>query len=184
VYQLYCALTKHKRLQVSWKKPEHFEADCDISVHTYRCVCAASLCCVGPEPWEIMTVLVQSHSSPACVNSSSFHDATAPSGPGSPLCQAFTTLRITTLGRTPLDKWSALRRDLYLTTHNIHKRQTSKPLAGFKPTIPASEQPQTHNLGMCELAFRISITHSSLYNRTWRMMNYTVPSVLVLFGRL
>jgi hypothetical protein len=30
----------------------------------------------------------------------------------------------TTLGRTPLDKWSAWRRDLYLTTHNNHKRQT------------------------------------------------------------
>jgi hypothetical protein len=32
-----------------------------------------------------------------------------------------------TLGRTPLDKWSARRRDLYLTTHNTHKRETSMP---------------------------------------------------------
>jgi len=28
-------------------------------------------------------------------------------------------------GRTPLHDWSASRRDLYLTTHNSHKRQTS-----------------------------------------------------------
>ena len=35
------------------------------------------------------------------------------------------TLRHTTLSRTPLDEWSALRRDLYLTTNNIHKRQKS-----------------------------------------------------------
>jgi hypothetical protein len=32
------------------------------------------------------------------------------------------TLRPTTLGRTPLDECSARRRDLYLTTYNIHKR--------------------------------------------------------------
>jgi hypothetical protein len=49
----------------------------------------------------------------------------------------------TTLGRTPLDKCSAQRRDLYLTTHNTHKRQISMPPAGFKPTIPESERPQT-----------------------------------------
>ena len=32
------------------------------------------------------------------------------------------TQRRTTVGRTPLDEWSALRRDLYLTTHNTHNR--------------------------------------------------------------
>jgi len=45
----------------------------------------------------------------------------------------------TTLGKTPLDEWSARRRDLYLTTHNTHNRQTSMSPAGFEPTIPASE---------------------------------------------
>jgi hypothetical protein len=49
-----------------------------------------------------------------------------------------------TIGRTPPDEWSARRRDLYLTTHNTHKRQTSIPMAGFEPTIPASERPQNH----------------------------------------
>jgi len=40
--------------------------------------------------------------------------------------------RRTTDGRTPLDEWSARRRDLYLTTHNTHNRQTSMPLVGFE----------------------------------------------------
>jgi hypothetical protein len=75
------------------------------------------------------------------------HGSTAPSGPEPPHYRGFTiTLRHTTVGRTPLDKWSAWRRDLYLTTHNTHKRQTSMPPAGFETIIPASEQPQTHAL--------------------------------------
>jgi hypothetical protein len=32
------------------------------------------------------------------------------------------------------------------TRHNTHKRQATMPLAGFEPTIPASERPQTHAL--------------------------------------
>jgi hypothetical protein len=68
--------------------------------------------------------------------------ATAPSGPGSPHYRSFTiTLRNTTVGRIPLDEWSTRRRDLYLTTHNTHKRQTSMPPAGLEPAIPASERP-------------------------------------------
>jgi len=56
------------------------------------------------------------------------------------------TQRCTTVGSIPLDEWSARRRDLYLTTHNTHNRQTSMPPVGFKPTISAGERPQTHAL--------------------------------------
>jgi hypothetical protein len=56
------------------------------------------------------------------------------------------TLRHTTVGRTPLDEWSARRTDLYLTTHNTHNRQTSIPPVGFKTTISAGERPQTYAL--------------------------------------
>ena len=56
------------------------------------------------------------------------------------------TQRRITVGRTPLDEWSARRRDLYLTTHNTHNRQTSMPPVGFEPTISASERPQTYAL--------------------------------------
>jgi hypothetical protein len=47
-----------------------------------------------------------------------------------------------TVGRTPLDEWSARRRDLYLTTHNTHNRQTSMSPVGFEPTISAGERSQ------------------------------------------
>ena len=56
------------------------------------------------------------------------------------------TQRCTTVGRTPLDEWSARCRDLYLTTHNTHNRQTSMPPMGFEPTISAGEQLQTYAL--------------------------------------
>jgi hypothetical protein len=51
------------------------------------------------------------------------------------------SLRRRTLGGTP-DERSVRPRDLYLTVHNTHKRQTSMLRAGFEPAIPASEQPQ------------------------------------------
>jgi hypothetical protein len=64
-----------------------------------------------------------------------------------PILEVFNhTQRSSTVGRTSLDEWLARRRDLYLTTHNTHKRQTSMSLAGFEPTIAAGERPQTHAL--------------------------------------
>jgi hypothetical protein len=55
----------------------------------------------------------------------------------------YITQRRATVGRTPLDEWSACRRDLYLTTHNTHDkhpctRWNSKPqsqqTSGRRPT--------------------------------------------------
>jgi len=40
-------------------------------------------------------------------------------------------------------RWSAGRRDLYLTTRNTKMGQTSMLPQGFEPAIPASERPQT-----------------------------------------
>jgi len=54
--------------------------------------------------------------------------------------------RRATVGRTPLDEWSVRRRDLYLTTHNTHNRQTSMLPVVFEPTIAAGERPQTYAL--------------------------------------
>ena len=54
--------------------------------------------------------------------------------------------RRATVCRTPLDEWSVRRRDLYLTTHNTHNRQTSMSPVGFEPTISAGERPQTYAL--------------------------------------
>ena len=68
-----------------------------------------------------------------------------PSGPGPPHSQGILdhTQRRNTVSWTPLGEWSARRRDLYLTTHNTHNRQTSMPPVGFEPTISARETPQT-----------------------------------------
>ena len=51
-----------------------------------------------------------------------------------------------TVGGTPLDEWSARRRDLYLTTHDTHNRQISMPPMGFEPKISAGERPVAAHL--------------------------------------
>jgi hypothetical protein len=56
------------------------------------------------------------------------------------------TQRRATIGRTPLDEWSACRRDLYLTTHNSYNKQTSILPARFKPAVSAGERPHTYAL--------------------------------------
>jgi hypothetical protein len=53
--------------------------------------------------------------------------------------------RRTTIGKTPLDEWSARRRDLYLT-NNTQNRKTSMPPVGFESTISAGERPHTYTL--------------------------------------
>jgi len=90
-----------------------------------------------------------------------FHGATAPIEPGSIYYRGFTI----TLSRTSLDECSTQNRDLYLTIHNTHKRQTSMPLVGFEPTIPASEWQQIHALDCLDT--RISrLYYSTLYYTT------------------
>ena len=56
------------------------------------------------------------------------------------------TQRRSTVGRTPLDEWSARHRDLYLTTHDTHNRQIYMPPVGFEPTISAGERPAAARL--------------------------------------
>ena len=70
-----------------------------------------------------------------------------PNGPRPPHYRGLIiTLKHITKGRTSLDEWLVQRRNLYLTSHHIHNRQTFMPPAGFEPTIPGSERPQTHAL--------------------------------------
>ena len=68
-----------------------------------------------------------------------------------------------TVSGTPLDKWSARCRDLYLTTHNAHNRETAMSPAGFEPTILTGEQLQTYALeGMATVTAPIMI-HTYCY---------------------
>jgi len=59
------------------------------------------------------------------------------------------SFRHTALGPTRLDGWSARHRDVYLTTHNIRKEQTSTHLATVEPTIPARQLLHLRRLRPC-----------------------------------
>jgi hypothetical protein len=133
---------------------------------------------VYPESYSIIYLLNQFLS---CLFS---NGATAPSGPRLPHYRGFTIthFRHTTLGRTPLDVWSARRRDLYLTTHNTHNRQASMPPAGFEPTISASEQPQTHALNRA--ATEIGQILSALVKFSSRQFFHFLISYVLLFVQM
>ena len=64
------------------------------------------------------------------------------------------------VGRTPLNELSVCRRDLYLTTHNTHNTQTSKPWVGFEPTITAGERPRTYALDHAATGTGISYAYT------------------------
>jgi len=81
------------------------------------------------------------------------------------------TMTHITVDRTPLYEWSVRRRDLYLTTHNTHNRQTSMPLVGFEPTISAGKQPHAHALEHTATGTGILVTTpASIY------FNFTIKS--------
>jgi hypothetical protein len=97
----------------------------------------------------------------------SFQGATAPSGPGPPHYRgSTTTFRDTTVGRTPLDEWSARWRDLCLTTLTTDRHLY--PPVGFEPTIPANEWPQTHALDRADTGIgwdhNIKVNLKNMYN--------------------
>ena len=81
----------------------------------------------------------------------------------------------TKVGRTPLDEWSVCRRDLYLTTHKTHKRQTTMPRGSIRTHNPnklAAADPRLRPRGHRDrlqimycwpidlLPFRISLHHA------------------------
>jgi hypothetical protein len=61
-------------------------------------------------------------------------------------------------------------KNLYLTKHNTHNRQTSMLPAGFEPAIPASERPQTHDLH-CEATGK-ECSYSYIYSWFGRIILY------------
>ena len=98
----------------------------------------------------------------------------------------------TTLGRTPLDEWSARSRDFYLTTHNTHKRRTSKfsdiilienfvknPL--FDLTV-RMERELTHAVSIVALQCSISVQDRKVRQRLVFMGNANRSSVVGIRG--
>ena len=90
------------------------------------------------------------------------------------------TRRRSTVGRTPLDAWSARRRDLYLTTHDTHNRQISMPPVGFEPTISAGEQPQANHSsrGVLPTVLRRRLWSRNIKNRHYIYI-YDISSLRV-----
>jgi hypothetical protein len=124
------------------------------------------------------------------------------SGSRPPHCSGFEiTLRHTALGRTPLDEWSARRREVYVTSNNTHKKQATVPPAGFEPTVPPRERLQTHTLdrvanGTGEFNYRssnLSVRRPALFislslkihkfrNRKWQYCTVWVQQRQRLYG--
>jgi hypothetical protein len=103
--------------------------------------------------------------------------ATAPGGLGPPHYRGFTiTLRHTTLGRTPLDEWSARRTDLYLTRHNTHKRQTSMPR---RVSNPQSQQAIARWLGLASFIYCVKRSISKI--RTLNCISGTHATLFTTF---
>ena len=84
------------------------------------------------------------------------------------------TQRRSTVGRTPLDEWSAWHRDLYLKTHNTYNRQTSMPPVGFEPTISAGGRPQTYALDCVATGTVRSKTDYQSIIKCWLKLGETI----------
>ena len=98
--------------------------------------------------------------------------ATAPSGPGPPHYRGFAiALKHPTLGRTPLDEWSARRCDLNVKTHNSQIRQTSMPPEGFELTIPGSKRPQNYALNRAATRIEFIVKESDLLRASLNTRN-------------
>ena len=86
------------------------------------------------------------------------------------------TQRRITVGRTPLDEWSARRRDLYLTTRNNHNRRTSMPPVGFEPTISAGVRPQTYALDRAATGIGKLLFYRYTYRNNANLWRYSLKS--------
>jgi len=75
--------------------------------------------------------------------------ATTLRGPGLPHYRGFTITLWHTHTHSVGLLWTSDRpgRDLYLTTHNTHKRQIDMPPAGLEPAIPAAAEPRLRSCG-------------------------------------
>jgi nitrate reductase NapE component len=76
----------------------------------------------------------------------------------------YSSLRNHTHG-THQTRWSARRRDLYLTTTNTHKLQTTMSTVGFETANLASQRLQTHASDRVVTEIGLLLTFHSLYSK-------------------
>ena len=87
------------------------------------------------------------------------------------------------LGRTPLNEWPARRSDLYLTTHDTHKRQASMTPAEFEPVIPGTVRSQTNALDSTANGIISKVrkyVYKSSYNVTSSKISLSIFKGLIL----
>ena len=120
----------HWQKQAGWTFPCFWTTDgaMDILHQSCRSICPWSLC--GPQASNLgqARLLAEAEGPSRTLSSSSSFCCTANGYLHTIIISFMTphswglliTIRHTTRGRTPLGDWSARRRDLYLTTHNIH----------------------------------------------------------------
>jgi len=65
----------------------------------------------------------------------------------------------------PLDEWSARRGDLYLTTHNTHKRQTSMPPGGNRTHNPSKRAAADHVLDHAAVSVQYLVKTSKEFRK-------------------
>jgi hypothetical protein len=88
------------------------------------------------------------------------------------------TYRRTTFGRTPLDEWSARRRDLYLTTHNTNNRQTSMPPWDSNPQSQqaSGRRPTARPLGPALTPYGWFIFINVFFSK-WKYRSWSKPFI-------
>ena len=117
-----------------------------------------------------------------CVITWCVSGTTAQRGLGPPHAWGFEiTHNETTVGRNPVDEGSALRRDLYLATHNTHNRQTPIPPAGFEPSPSkrAAVDPHLRPLGHWDWLQ----TESAHHNPWWANFIIIVKNCFLQFWK-
>ena len=82
------------------------------------------------------------------------------------------------------DQPDAETSDVYLTTHNTRKRQTSMPPASFEPTIPAIKQRAERHALDCA-ATGIGCVDTVDFYKCWSMKMFVkFITVLIVFARV
>ena len=95
------------------------------------------------------------------------------------------TQRRTTVGRTPLNERSVRRRDLYLTTHNNHNRQTSMPpyvlrIFFYLPLKIRRLRPGLNPRTWVPKASTLPLDHRSRLDRSWNHKFVQLDFILIL----
>jgi hypothetical protein len=95
-----------------------------------------------------------------------------------------THFRHNTVGRTPLDEGPARRRDLYLTTHNTHNRQTSMPPSRIRthdPSKRVAADPRLRPRGHWDRRYFVCLSENKTKLGGWLIERLLIHNFLLKF---